>query len=47
MLERLLLNKRGRELFPVKIPGRKGGCGLGGEDMIWEEGGCGQGERRV
>jgi hypothetical protein len=24
MLERLLLYKRGRDLFPVKIPGRKG-----------------------
>ena len=32
MLERLLLNKRGRDLFPVKIPGRKGGCGLGGRE---------------
>lgn len=24
MLERLLLNKKGRDLFPVKIPDRKG-----------------------
>jgi len=26
MLERLLLSKKGRDLFPVKIPGRKGAC---------------------
>ena len=35
MLERLLLHKKGRELFPVELPGRNGGSVELGQQLLF------------